>query len=132
MDVFVYEKPRLLLKALRTFRDLFVTYFKALPCHLETANIPEFVSSTNPQLPFFESACVSIRIRAGDSSWRCLEVPGSGNVLGAFCLFDQVEPDPHVALLGKPGFTNQLGMDSGSPSYLPQADLAQIPSWSAP
>jgi hypothetical protein len=63
MDVFVYEKPRLLLKALRTFRDLFVTYFKALPCHLETANIPEFVSSTNPQLPFFEGACVSIRIR---------------------------------------------------------------------
>jgi hypothetical protein len=48
------------------------------------------------------------------SSWRCLEIPGSGNVLGTFCFYYQVEPDLHVTLFGKPGFASQLGMDSGA------------------
>ena len=49
---------------------------------------------------------------ARESSWLCLEIPGRDNVLRAFCLLYEVEPDVRVTFLGEPGFANQLGMNS--------------------
>src|SRR5262245_51606571 len=48
------------------------------------------------------------------ASWRCLEIPSGGNVLGVFCFFYQVERDVHVVLLGELGFANQLSMNPGA------------------
>jgi len=56
--------------------------------------------------------CGRLSASGRESSWLCLEIPGSDNVLRAFYFPYEVQPHVRVMLLGEPGFANQLDMSS--------------------
>ncbi len=85
-----------------------------VPRNTPNRNVCQYLALTPSPFPSVRDCLRQRWNSVADFSWRCLEIPGGGNVLGAFCFFYQVERDVHVVLLGEPGFANQLGMEPGA------------------